>query len=178
MELKNKVLLLTTLLSFTAGAQSYFSDQVKEMSTKVTVNVNFQNCKKLGYLSAAYESEDEWTVDFIQNDSTITRKNVKDFSGTTLENLRGTKTYSFNTKLHPDVNYSFRLREQDWGIYGDDDLYLLETFTPSYLIDEDLTCLSTNSCEKTKIKFTHKVSGETKDGEINCIKADFEMNLK
>lgn len=174
MKLKNKLFLMALMANLSANAQSYFTDEVNELSTKVNVSVNFQNCKKLGYLQAAYDGEDEWTVDFIQNDSKITRKNVKDYSGTTLENLKGTKTYNFNTKIHPEVNYAFRLREMDWGIYGEDDLYLLETFTPSYLIDEDLTCLTTNSCEKSKIKFTHEVS----DGNTSCLKATFEMNLK
>lgn len=145
------------------------------LKSEVNVTVNFEECRKAGFLTQAYLREDEWVVDFIQSDSNNMRKNVKDYSGTALEYLKGNRSYSFNTTLYSELVYSFRLRELDEGLYGDDDLYPLEEFTPTYSLNTDLTCIESKSCAKRNLTFTHKVQGSSE--AKFCLKADFKIKL-
>ncbi|MDA9793217.1 hypothetical protein N9B72_01405 [Bacteriovoracaceae bacterium] len=166
-------LILTSLSSY---AQTYSKGEIKELDVEVAVNFNFKNCRDGGYLAAAYSQENEWVIDFTQNDNYAVKKFTKSYAGYRLDSMTANRKFSFQTTIHPDVNYAFRLREQDSGLYGDDDLYVLDELTPSYEIDEDLTCLGYGDCRVSEVKFTQIVPGKV-DGK-NCLEAIFTVQLK
>lgn len=166
-------MLILASLSTTASAQLFFgnsSDTDSYLKVKVKGKINFKYCREAGLLRGALDNEDEWSLELAQSDD---KKNVfsKSFPGR-LDKLTYSKSFSASGEIHPGVNYTFQLREDDWGIYGSDEIYELNEFTPIYELDEDLGEFLEDE-ERTSTSFNYIIEGDEENK--NCLEVKFTL---